>query len=77
MFDDRNKYSLDTDLECLRGAGKIVLSHTTTTKGWAILWYDKAGYTVTYTERHGRGVGGTRSFEEGSAEYLDTVRRLL
>lgn len=76
-FDNRKHYSVKGDVECLRNDNKIVLATTETQKGWAILWYDKKGYTTTYTERLGRGVGGARSFQDGMDEYLDIVRRLV
>ena len=77
MEDERERYSLEEDIKCLQEAGKIVLARTITINGWAILWYDKSGYTVTYTERHGRGVGGARSFDDGMDEYVSTIRRLM
>lgn len=76
-MDNRDKYSLEKDVECLQNDGKIVLARTIGAKGWAILWYDKKGYTVVLTTRLSRSVGPALAFDAAMLTYFDAIREIV
>jgi hypothetical protein len=75
---------LEQDLELLTKEGMRVISYVVWPQGYAILWADAQGWTITKREQAGWGsdgwntsIGGALTPEKAVAEYQEVIGKKL